>query len=146
MRRTLLTTAAAPTSPSLKPCSPPLTIRLFYIEYDTARAGNFEPLRFLPKNNHVLLGLATTKSPEMEDLGQLVLRVHETADVIAKGQGEGRTREQVLKENLAVSPQRGFSSAMVGGGNRVTEDVMWKKLDLVGIWRTLFGRTECLEL
>ena len=72
----------------------------------------------------------------MEDFGQLVLRVHEAADVIAKGQGEGRTREQVLEGNLAVSPQCGFSSAMVGGGKGVTEDIMWKKLELV---RSLAG-------
>lgn len=103
----------------------------FYLEFDTDRAGNFQPLRFLPKNKHAVLGLVTTKSPEMEDFGQLVLRVHEAADVIAKGQGEGRTREQVLKGNLAVSPQCGFSSAMVGGGKGVTEDIMWKKLELV---------------
>jgi methionine synthase II (cobalamin-independent) len=103
----------------------------FYLEFDTDRAGNFQPLRFLPKNKHVVLGLVTTKSPEMEDLGQLVLRVHEAADVIAKGQGEGRTRGQVLEGNLAVSPQCGFSSAMVGGGKGMTEDIMWKKLELV---------------
>ena len=84
-----------------------------------------------------MLGLVTTKSPEMEDLDQLVQRVKDAADVIAKGQGGGRTREQVLTENLAVSPQCGFSSAMVGGGKGVTEDVMWKKLELVG---SLAGR------
>ena len=103
----------------------------FYLEFDTDRAGNFQPLRFLPKNKHVVLGLVTTKSSEMEDASELVLRVHEAADVIAKGQDAGRTRGQTLEGNLAVSPQCGFSSAMVGGGKGVAEDVIWKKLELV---------------
>lgn len=84
-----------------------------------------------------MLGLVTTKFPEMEDLDQLVARVYEAAEVIAEGQGEGRTREQVLNGNLAVSPQCGFSSGMVGGGKGVTEEVQWEKLELV---RRLAGR------
>lgn len=103
----------------------------YYLEFDTSRAGNFEPLRFLPREKNVVLGLVTTKFPEMEDLDDLVARVHEAADVIARGQGDGRTREQVLRENLAVSPQCGFASGMVGGGTGVTEAVQWEKLGLV---------------
>ena len=114
-----------------------LNYSTFYLEFDTDRAGNFEPLRFLPKDKNVVLGLVTTKFPEMEDLDQLAARVLEAADVIASGQGEGRTRDEVLKENLAVSPQCGFSSGMVGGGKGVTEAVQWEKLELV---RTLAGK------
>ena len=108
-----------------------LNYSTLYLEFDTERAGNFEPLRFLPKSKNVVLGLVTTKFPEMEDLDQLTARVYEAAEVIAKGQGEGRTREQVLQDNLAVSPQCGFSSGMVGGGKDVTEEVQWEKLQLV---------------
>lgn len=73
----------------------------------------------------------TTKAPQLEDLEDLVARVHDAADVIAEGQGAGRTRLDVLRDNLAVSPQCGFSSGMVGGGTGVTEEVQWAKLELV---------------
>lgn len=99
-----------------------------YLEYDDARSGSFEALRHIPKGKSVVLGLVTTKSPELEDLDTLVNRVHEAADVIAAGQG--RTAEDVLADTLAVSPQCGFSSHVWGRGVG-SEDNMWKKLVLV---------------
>lgn len=106
--------------------------KLFYLEFDDpARSGGFRPLRHLPEQKAVVLGVVTTKSPEMEDKAELKRRVLEAVDVIAEGQGGGRTLEQVLEENLAVSPQCGFSSVSYGHGKGMTEEVMWKKLELV---------------
>ncbi|KAF2095360.1 5-methyltetrahydropteroyltriglutamate-homocysteine methyltransferase [Rhizodiscina lignyota] len=101
----------------------------FYLEYDTPRAGSFSPLRYLPIGKNVVLGLVSTKSPTLEDLDLLEKRVYEAADIIAEGQG--RTRQEVIENSLAVSPQCGFSSISVGGGAGVTEEVMWEKLLLV---------------
>jgi methionine synthase II (cobalamin-independent) len=100
----------------------------FYLEYDSVRAGDFQPLRHLPVGKNVILGLVSTKTPAMEDLDTLRARVFEAADVIAEAQG--RKREEVLQD-LGVSPQCGFSSASSGGGVGVTMEVMWKKLELV---------------
>jgi methionine synthase II (cobalamin-independent) len=100
----------------------------FYLEYDTERAGGLEPLRFVPKGKNVVLGVVSTKTPEMEDLDDLKRKVLDAADIIAKAQG--RTREEAL-DDMGVSPQCGFSSAAPGGGIGVTTDVMWKKLELV---------------
>jgi methionine synthase II (cobalamin-independent) len=100
----------------------------FYLEYDSERSGDFRPLRYLPRAKNVVLGVVSTKECQMEDLVVLKRRVEEAADIIAKGQG--RTREEVM-DNIAVSPQCGFSSAASGGGVRVTMEVMWEKLELV---------------
>jgi methionine synthase II (cobalamin-independent) len=100
----------------------------FYLEYDSPRSGDFSPLRFLPVGKNVVLGVVSTKVPEMEDLGELKGRVQQAAEVIAKGQG--RSVQEVLAD-MGVSPQCGFSSAAQGGGTGVTEGVMWEKLELV---------------
>ncbi|KAI9661901.1 MAG: hypothetical protein M1821_009141 [Bathelium mastoideum] len=100
----------------------------FYLEYDTERAGGFEPLRFLPVDKNVVLGVVTTKKAELEDLSLLRSRVEEAVATIVKGQG--RSKQEVLK-NVGVSPQCGFSSGSFGGGVGVDREVMWKKLKLV---------------
>jgi 5-methyltetrahydropteroyltriglutamate--homocysteine methyltransferase len=88
----------------------------FFLEYDTARAGGFAPLRHLPKDKIAVLGLITTKSPELEDADTLRRRIDEAA------------RNAPL-DNLALSPQCGFSSTVAG--NPLSEDDQRRKLALV---------------
>ena len=99
----------------------------FYLEYDSPRSGGFEPLRFLPKNKNVVLGVVTTKSPELEDIVVMKQKILQAAEIIAKGQG--RTREEAM-ENIGVSPQCGFASTAVGAEG-MTEEKMFAKLKLV---------------
>lgn len=106
-----------------------LNYESFYLEYDDERSGDFEPLRFLPREKHVVLGLVSTKRVELERMEDLVRRVGEAAKVIANAQG--RTVEEVMEENLAVSPQCGFASQSQGGGRGMTEERQWEKLELV---------------
>ncbi|HXM85916.1 MAG TPA: 5-methyltetrahydropteroyltriglutamate--homocysteine S-methyltransferase [Stellaceae bacterium] len=88
----------------------------FFLEYDSARAGGFEPLRFLPKGKKVVLGLVSTKLPEIESKDELKRRI----DAAAKF---------VPLENLCLSPQCGFASTH--HGNRVTVEIERRKLALV---------------
>jgi methionine synthase II (cobalamin-independent) len=106
-----------------------LNYHQFYLEFDSPRAGDFQPLESLPVNKAVVLGIVTTKFAELEDESQLKDRVYQAADAIAKGQN--RSREDVLRDNLAVSPQCGFASVAHGSGVGFTIDTMWKKLELV---------------
>jgi len=99
----------------------------FYLEYDNERSGGFEPLRFLPKNKNVVLGVVSTKVADLEDAADMRRKVLEAADIIAKGQG--RTREEAM-ENIGISPQCGFASTGVGA-EAMTEDKMFAKLRLV---------------
>lgn len=110
----------------------------FYLEYDDERSGDFEPLRFLPKGKNVVLGVVSTKRAELEDVGLLQRRVRDAAAVIASAQG--RSVEQVLRDSLAVSPQCGFASQHQGGGAGMTEEMQWRKLELVkDLAHRLFG-------
>jgi len=88
----------------------------FFLEYDTARAGGFEPLRFVPKGKKVVLGLVSTKTPVLESKDALRRRVEQAAKYIPL-------------ENLCLSPQCGFASSEVG--NKLTEDDQKRKLALV---------------
>jgi 5-methyltetrahydropteroyltriglutamate--homocysteine methyltransferase len=88
----------------------------YFLEYDSARAGSFEPLRFLPKGKVAVLGLVTTKSPLMETKDELRRRIDEAA------------RHAPL-EQLALSPQCGFSSGI--GGNTMDAERQFAKLRLV---------------
>jgi 5-methyltetrahydropteroyltriglutamate--homocysteine methyltransferase len=88
----------------------------FFLEYDTARAGGFEPLRFVPKGRKVVLGLVSSKKPQLEDKALLKKRIEEAA-------------RYVPLENLCLSPQCGFASSEVG--NKLTEDDEKRKLELV---------------
>ncbi|KAI1501319.1 5-methyltetrahydropteroyltriglutamate-homocysteine methyltransferase [Biscogniauxia marginata] len=98
----------------------------YFLEYDTERAGTFEPLKVLPTHKNVVLGVITSKFPELENIDEMRARVFEAADIIA--QGAGQTREEALKR-IGVSPQCGFASHHLG--NSVTRDDMIAKLKLV---------------
>ena len=88
----------------------------FFLEYDDARSGGFEPLRFVPKGKMVVLGLVTTKRGALEDKDQLKRRIDEAA-------------QYVPIEQLCLSPQCGFSSTVEG--NTVTYDEEVAKLSLI---------------
>jgi 5-methyltetrahydropteroyltriglutamate--homocysteine methyltransferase len=88
----------------------------YFLEYDSPRAGDFSPLRFLPKGKMAVLGLVTTKSPKMETKDELKRRIEEA----------GR---YAPIEQLALSPQCGFSSGI--GGQAMTVDDEIRKLALV---------------
>ena len=88
----------------------------FLLEYDDERSGTFEPLRFIPRNKTVVLGLVSSKRPQLESGDQLVERINEAA-------------RHFPLENIALSPQCGFASTMEG--NLLTEDEQWAKLRLV---------------
>jgi 5-methyltetrahydropteroyltriglutamate--homocysteine methyltransferase len=89
----------------------------FLLEYDTERAGGFEPLRFVPKDGPtVVLGLVSSKVPTLENPDALLRRIDEAA-------------RYVPMENLAISPQCGFASGAVG--NLISEDDQRRKLELV---------------
>lgn len=104
-----------------------INVDVYYLEYDTPRAGTFEPLKFLPKHKVVVLGLVSSKLPQLEDKEVLKHKIHDAARVIANGE-EPRSFEEALNQ-ICISPQCGFASH--SEGNRVTEDDMRKKLTLV---------------
>jgi 5-methyltetrahydropteroyltriglutamate--homocysteine methyltransferase len=91
-------------------------IDAFFLEYDDERSGDFSPLRYMPEDKIAVLGLVTTKVPDLESSDTLKRRVDEAAQFIPL-------------ENIALSPQCGFSSTV--HGNKITEDQQWAKLDLV---------------
>ena len=93
-----------------------LNVDRFLLEYDTDRSGNFEPLRFVPKNKIVVLGLVSTKDARMESQDDLLRRIDEAS-------------KYVPIENLTLSPQCGFAS--MPAGNTMTEDQQWRKMELV---------------
>lgn len=103
-----------------------IDIDTYFLEYDTERAGTFEPLKELPPHKNVVLGVITSKFAPLEDVDQLRERVFAAADVVA--QGAGQTRDEALKR-IGVSPQCGFASHHLG--NAVTWDDMVAKLKLV---------------
>ncbi|EPQ60558.1 UROD/MetE-like protein [Gloeophyllum trabeum ATCC 11539] len=105
-----------------------LDVDCFYLEYDTERAGDFGPLKYLPLDKVAVLGLVTTKSPELESKEALKRRIHEAAQIISKEGIPTRSRETAL-DQLCISPQCGFAS--VWEGNPLTEKDQWEKLRLV---------------
>ncbi|OCB90119.1 UROD/MetE-like protein [Sanghuangporus baumii] len=104
-----------------------INVDCYYLEYDTERAGTFEPLKFLPKHKTVVLGLVSSKVPKLEDPVELKARVEQAARIIADGDPK-RTYEDALNQ-ICISPQCGFASH--AEGNLVTEDDVRKKLSLV---------------
>jgi 5-methyltetrahydropteroyltriglutamate--homocysteine methyltransferase len=88
----------------------------FLLEYDTERAGGFEPLRFVPKGKIVVLGLVSTKVPALESTDALKRKIDAAARYLPL-------------EQLALSPQCGFSSNIVG--NLLSEEDQWRKFDLI---------------
>lgn len=88
----------------------------FYLEFDTPRAGGFEPLAHVAPGKKVVLGLVTSKQPGLEDEDLLERRIREAA-------------QYVPLENLYLSPQCGFASCEIG--NKLTEEEQWAKVALV---------------
>jgi 5-methyltetrahydropteroyltriglutamate--homocysteine methyltransferase len=99
----------------------------YFLEYDSERAGGFEPLRFLPRGDQrVVLGLVTTKAGELEARDDVLRRIEEAAC-------------HVPLEQCCLSPQCGFASTEEG--NLITEDEQWAKLALVvDLAREVWGR------
>jgi 5-methyltetrahydropteroyltriglutamate--homocysteine methyltransferase len=93
-----------------------LDVDTFLLEYDTQRAGGFEPLRFIPRGKNAVLGLVTTKEPQLESQDALRRRIDEASRYLPL-------------DNLAISPQCGFAS--VAAGNLLSLDDQWRKLQLV---------------
>src|SRR3972149_4475235 len=93
-----------------------LNVDRFLLEYDTDRAGGFEPLRFVPRNKMVVLGLISSKLPQLESIDQLRRRIDEAA-------------KYVPIETLATSPQCGFAWTVLG--NLLPWDDQRRKLELV---------------
>ncbi|MGH9497343.1 MAG: hypothetical protein ACRD3B_20265 [Candidatus Sulfotelmatobacter sp.] len=93
-----------------------LDVDRFHLEYDDERSGTFEPLRFVPKNKIVVLGIVSTKLPQLEKSEDVVKRINEAAKYFPL-------------ENLTLSPQCGFAST--AEGNLLTEDEQWAKMKLV---------------
>src|SRR5271154_5161441 len=91
-------------------------IDAYFMEYDTERAGGFEPLRLVPKNKSVVLGLVTSKTGQLETKDEIKRRVETAAKFIAIDQ-------------LCLSPQCGFASTEEG--NLLTENEQWAKLAFV---------------
>ena len=87
-----------------------------YLEYDDERSGSFAPLAKISPDKKVVLGLITTKTPELEDKDAVIARIHEAA-------------KYVPLERLYLSPQCGFASCEIG--NKLTEEEQWAKLRLV---------------
>ncbi len=94
-----------------------LNIDAFFLEYDTPRAGDFEPLRFMPADKSVVLGLVSTKTTELETVDEIKRRIEEAT-------------KYVPVERLALSPQCGFSSG-AGGGQVIDPDATRRKIDLM---------------
>ena len=93
-----------------------LNVDVFFLEYDSPRAGSFEPLRYMPDDKRVVLGLVTTKRPELERAGDLKRRIEEAS-------------AYVPVERLGISPQCGFAST--APGNPVSPTDQEAKLRLV---------------
>jgi 5-methyltetrahydropteroyltriglutamate--homocysteine methyltransferase len=90
----------------------------FLVEWDDlGRDGGFEPVRFLRKGSTMVMGIVSTKTPVLEDGDELVRKMEQAAS-LAGGM-----------DRLAISPQCGFASVMVG--NEIDEDAQWRKLGLV---------------
>jgi methionine synthase II (cobalamin-independent) len=87
-----------------------------FLEYDSERAGGFEPLRYVPKGKTVVLGLISTKTPALESQQDLLRRIDEAG-------------KYVPIANLALSPQCGLAS--VAAGNEISWDDQRRKLDLL---------------
>ena len=102
-----------------------IPVDAYFMEWDTERAGGFEPLRLLPSSKTVVLGLMTTKSGTLESKDALRRRIDEAAKFVPL-------------ERLCLSPQCGFASTH--HGNTLTEDEQWRKLErVVEVARDVWG-------
>ena len=92
-------------------------IDAFFLEYDSPRAGDFEPLRYMPEGRYVVLGLVSTKTPELESADEIKRRIEEASKFVPL-------------DRLCLSPQCGFSSAP-GSGQVITHDDERRKIELI---------------
>ncbi len=103
-----------------------LNAEIYCLEYDSARAGDFSPLRFVPKGKRVILGLVSTKTPVLESRDFLKKQI-------------AAASKHVPLDRLGISPQCGFSSAG-GGGQVLTQDDTRRKLELImNVAREVWG-------
>jgi 5-methyltetrahydropteroyltriglutamate--homocysteine methyltransferase len=102
-----------------------LHVDAYFLEYDDARSGSFEPLRFVPGNKVIVLGLVTTKTPALEPVADITARIEEAA-------------RYVPLDRLCLSPQCGFASTVQG--NQITEADQWAKLErILEVTRQVWG-------
>lgn len=101
-----------------------LRVRFYFLEYDSPRAGSFEPLRALPDDKTVVIGAMTTKSGELESAATLKSRIDEAAKVVDR-------------DRLAISPQCGFSSSVDGVMSPAQQDA--KLTRLMEVARDIWG-------
>ena len=102
-------------------------VSAYYLEFDDERSGDFEPLKYVSSNKQVVLGLVTTKNPELEAKDAVVRRIREAS-------------QYVPLERLCLSPQCGFASTEEG--NKLTEEEEWNKLRLIKeISEEVWGQT-----
>ncbi|KAK4238596.1 methionine synthase [Achaetomium macrosporum] len=94
-----------------------LDVDVYFLEYDDARSGDFSPLRFLPENKIVVLGVMSSKKAELDDKEDIIRRLNEAAKFCPRG-----------LDQLCLSHQCGFSSTMEG--NDLTEEQQWAKVRL----------------
>lgn len=92
-----------------------INVDAYFLEYDDERSGDFAPLRFVPKNKVVVLGIMSSKVAELESAASLITRIKEAA-------------QYMPLENMCISPQCGFSSTH--HGNALTHEQQWAKLEL----------------
>jgi 5-methyltetrahydropteroyltriglutamate--homocysteine methyltransferase len=93
-----------------------INVHAYFMEYDTDRAGGFEPLRFVPKEKTVVLGLVTSKSGRLESKDDVRRRIEQAAKFVSL-------------ERLCLSPQCGFASTEEG--NILAEEEQWTKLRMI---------------
>ncbi|KAI0555667.1 hypothetical protein F4679DRAFT_1095 [Xylaria curta] len=104
-----------------------LNVDAYFLEYDDARSGDFSPLRFLPPQKVVVLGVMTSKKAELDDRAQIISRLREAATFCPRG-----------LDQLCLSHQCGFSST--SEGNDLSEEEQWAKLRLeVDIAKEVWG-------
>jgi 5-methyltetrahydropteroyltriglutamate--homocysteine methyltransferase len=102
-----------------------LHVDAYFLEYDDARSGSFEPLRFVPENKVIVLGLVTTKTPALAPVAEITARIDEAA-------------RYVPLDRLCLSPQCGFAST--AHGNQITEADQWAKLErILDVTRQVWG-------
>jgi methionine synthase II (cobalamin-independent) len=108
-------------------CFGTLAVDRYLLEFDDERSGSFAPLRFMPKDKHVVLGLITTKTPQLENIAVVMRRLEEASRLVEMNR-------------LAISPQCGFASVVEG--NKVTGADQRAKLELVvDIARKAWGQS-----
>ena len=102
-----------------------LHVDAYFLEYDDARSGTFEPLRFVPQDKVVVLGLLTTKVASLESVADIMRRIEQAARFVPL-------------EHLCLSPQCGFASTV--HGNQITEADQWAKLErILDVTRQVWG-------